>query len=106
MTGVTIAAELYAIAAAQRDGAPDGATVPIADDCERLAEEVAKLALRALDLEEALQLIAMPKRPDGTYNLCREACEQLASETLGVSYRKSIKKRGVFNTTGATDGSV
>lgn len=82
MTGVTIAAELYALAARQREGAPDGATSALADECARLAEEVAKLALRAIDLEEALQMIATPKRPDGTYNLCREACEQLARETL------------------------
>ena len=30
----------------------------------------------------ALELIAMPKRADGTYNLCREACEQIAKEAL------------------------
>lgn len=30
----------------------------------------------------ALELIAAPKRSDGTYNRCREACEQLAQETL------------------------
>ncbi|GBG14271.1 ribonuclease HI [Novimethylophilus kurashikiensis] len=30
----------------------------------------------------ALELIAAPARPDGTYNRCREACEQLAQETL------------------------
>jgi hypothetical protein len=82
MTGVTITAELYAIAARQREGAPDGATLALADDCERLAEEVAKLALWAIDLEETLRMIATPRRPDGTYNLCREACEQLARETL------------------------
>ena len=33
-------------------------------------------------LEEALHLIAAPKRSDGTYNRCREACEQLAAEAL------------------------
>lgn len=33
-------------------------------------------------LREALELIAMPKRPDGTYNRSREACEQLAREAL------------------------
>lgn len=30
----------------------------------------------------ALELIAAPKRSDGTYNRCREACERLAKETL------------------------
>jgi hypothetical protein len=30
----------------------------------------------------ALELIAAPKRSDGTYNRCRVACEQLALQTL------------------------
>lgn len=30
----------------------------------------------------ALELIAAPKRPDGTYNRGREACQQLAADTL------------------------
>lgn len=33
-------------------------------------------------LREALELIAAPKRSDGTYNRCREACEQLAKKAL------------------------
>lgn len=33
-------------------------------------------------MQDALELIAAPKRPDGTYNRSREACEQLARETL------------------------
>lgn len=33
-------------------------------------------------LKKALDLIAMPKRADGTYNRCREAYEQLAKEAL------------------------
>ena len=32
--------------------------------------------------EQALNLIAAPKRSDGTYNRCREACQTLAQETL------------------------
>lgn len=35
-------------------------------------------------LREALELIAAQKRPDGTYNRCREACEKLAREALGM----------------------
>ena len=31
---------------------------------------------------DALKLISAPRRPDGTYNRSREACEQLACETL------------------------
>lgn len=34
-------------------------------------------------LRAALKLIAAPKRSDGTYNRCREACETLAREALG-----------------------
>ena len=30
----------------------------------------------------ALDLIAAPMRPDGTYNRCREACEKLAADAL------------------------
>lgn len=30
----------------------------------------------------ALEQIAAPKRPDGTYNRCREACELLARQAL------------------------
>jgi len=33
-------------------------------------------------LRAALELVAMPKRPDGTYNRGREACEQVATEAL------------------------
>lgn len=50
---------------------------------ERIAE-----ALTAVECEtnnkyrEALELIAAPKRTDGTYNRSREACEQLAREAL------------------------
>lgn len=41
-----------------------------------------KLAVENARLREVLQLIATPKRPDGTYNRSREACEQLAREAL------------------------
>ena len=33
-------------------------------------------------LLEALERIATPKRPDGTYNLSREACEEIATDAL------------------------
>ena len=32
---------------------------------------------------QALELIATPMRPDGTWNRDREACRQLAAEALG-----------------------
>lgn len=45
-----------------------------------------KLAADELDenakLREALELIATPKRSDGTYNRCREACEDLDKRVL------------------------
>jgi hypothetical protein len=48
----------------------------ICGDCvEDLRAENARLGA-------ALQRIATPKRPDGSYNLSREACERLAREAL------------------------
>jgi hypothetical protein len=47
----------------------------------QLAVKSAALA-RVAKLEQALELIASPKRPDGTYNRSREACEQIAREAL------------------------
>jgi len=35
--------------------------------------------------EGALKLIATPKRADGTYNRCREACELIARKALSTS---------------------
>ena len=40
-------------------------------------------SLWALQAREALELIAAPKHPDGTWNRDREACRQLAAEALG-----------------------
>lgn len=37
---------------------------------------------RCEELEWALGQVAAPKRPDGTYNLGREACERLAKDVL------------------------
>lgn len=39
--------------------------------------------LWALRAREVLELIAAPMRPDGTWNRDREACRQMAAETLG-----------------------
>ena len=39
--------------------------------------------LWALQAREVLELIAAPQRPDGTWNRDREACRQMAAETLG-----------------------
>jgi hypothetical protein len=42
-------------------------------------------------MEHTLEAIATPKRADGTYNRCREACELLAKETL-EAVRQAFKK--------------
>ena len=51
---------------------------------EKLAEHDALI----LKYKTALDLIAAPKRADGTYNRSREACELLASEALKKSDEK------------------
>lgn len=50
-----------------------------------LEDTIRALRMRVYELEAALDTIAAPKRPDGTYNLCREACEQLAKKALQCS---------------------
>jgi hypothetical protein len=40
-------------------------------------------SLWAMTARAALELIAAPMRPDGTWNRDREACRQLAAEALG-----------------------
>ena len=44
--------------------------------------ELDRLRAENAALRSALELIATPKRPDGTYNRSREACEVLARESL------------------------
>lgn len=50
--------------------------------CEIKDNEILHHMTRIAKLEEVLRLIAAPKRADGTYNRCREACEQLARKAL------------------------
>ena len=40
-------------------------------------------SLWAMQAREALELIAAPQRPDGSWSRDREACRQLAAEALG-----------------------
>jgi hypothetical protein len=40
-----------------------------------------------IDLVQFVELVATPKRPDGTFNYCREALQKRAIETL-----KKIRK--------------
>ena len=47
------------------------------------ARELADLRLRIETLRAALELIAAPMRPDGTYNRGRDACRIIALRALG-----------------------
>ncbi len=49
---------------------------------ENTCKDYYKVSDEVTRLRAALELIAAPIRPDGTYNRCREACEQLAKEAL------------------------
>ena len=49
---------------------------------EALQDRAAEAEEKLITALSALQLIAMPKRPDGTYNRSRRACEELARKTL------------------------
>lgn len=49
---------------------------------EALTHPARKAEAEVATLRAALELIATPKRPDGTYNRCREACEHLAKAAL------------------------
>jgi hypothetical protein len=54
----------------------------LAADLKDSEQKVQQLKFRVAILEAALELIAVGKRPDGTYNRCREACELVAKEAL------------------------
>jgi hypothetical protein len=41
-----------------------------------------EIILAFIDLLQFVELVATPKRPDGTYNYCREALELKAIEVL------------------------
>lgn len=52
------------------------------DENVRLHFENVDLKEQNIRMREALELIATPVRPDGTYNRDRQACEELAREAL------------------------
>ena len=54
----------------------------LADKVQQLTEAMAALRARRDKYESLVRLVATPKRPDGTFNLCREACQKLAEEAL------------------------
>jgi AAA+ ATPase superfamily predicted ATPase len=51
--------------------------------------------LEALKLREFVELVSNGKRPDGTYNYCREALEKKAQQLL--EELKEIKQDGLRN---------
>lgn len=60
-----------------------GASTPTPADLPSASPTyVAALEADNLRLRGALELIAASRRPDGTYNRCREACEELARDAL------------------------
>lgn len=50
--------------------------------CAQYCEEVFKLKAENARLREALELIATPIRPDGSWNRDRKACQELAKVAL------------------------
>jgi hypothetical protein len=52
----------------------------------RQDELIFDLGVKLAAARDVLYQIAAPKRPDGTYNLSREACEQLAVKVLEDEY--------------------
>lgn len=51
----------------------------VLSDMERRLEDT---SMQLYACREALELIAAPRRPDGTWNRDREACRQIAREAL------------------------
>lgn len=49
---------------------------------DRLESALLNLSTKTAEYEPALRLIAVGPRPDGTYNYCREACQNLAIKAL------------------------
>jgi hypothetical protein len=49
------------------------------------ADRIERLEAVLVQAHGALELIASPKRPDGTWNRDREACRDLAAKTLAKS---------------------
>lgn len=54
----------------------------MAEGAENREKDLFTLQARIAQLELVLELIASPRRSDGTYNRSREACEELAREAL------------------------
>ena len=59
-----------------------------ADDCQVPATVDPRSVIELFEwcdkLEQALERIAAPKRPDGTWNLSRDSCREIACVALGA----------------------
>lgn len=63
--------------------------INMADDTnDALDYELRVCRSREASLYEAMMLVAAPRRPDGTFNRDREACQQLAESILGMIDRR------------------
>lgn len=51
-------------------------------NARQILDELTEVQAELITAREVLELIATPKRSDGTYNRSREACEILAKEVL------------------------
>ena len=78
--GVEIERELREAAARVRE--LEASQALAVKDRNEAEDENVRLDGRVRELEGALHQMAAPRRPDGTYNLSREACEQIANEIL------------------------
>jgi hypothetical protein len=65
------------------------------DDMNELSPLEIYHMLEALKLREFVELVSNGKRPDGTYNYCREALEKKAQQLL--QELKEIKQDGLRN---------
>jgi hypothetical protein len=65
------------------------------DDMNELSPLEIYHMLETLKLREFVELVSNGKRPDGTYNYCREALEKKAQQLL--EELKQIKQDGLRN---------
>lgn len=54
---------------------------------EKLKTELLHATMQYAEYEPVLRLVACGPREDGTYNYCREACQQLAQKALSNGQR-------------------
>jgi hypothetical protein len=77
-------AELLAAAAEELDRLYNlvGNSEALELENEKLKSDLLGATMQYAEYEPVLRLVACGPRPDGTYNYCREACQQLAQKAL------------------------